>query len=262
MIDAKEFEKAVEEIAPLNFQYEWDNSGWNVFCHDDIKKVITCLDVTDEVVEEAASKGCDTILSHHPMMFRAVKKILRDDPVTGIVLKAIKNNINVYCAHTSCDCSPVGLNLELAKKAGIENPELFIIEGEGYGLGFIGKLKKPMQAEEYALFLKRQLNVERLKYTQFSGRIEKAAAIGGSAGEFFKEAHQMEAQALIVGEAKYNDFLDAKRLGIMLIEAGHFETEVDFAAMMCSSLQKRFDELKYNLSIETSKRLKAPYSAI
>ena len=73
MIDAKKFQQIVEEIAPLNYQYEWDNSGWNIFCHDEIERVITCLDVTDQIVEEAVEKGCDTILSHHPMIFHAVK---------------------------------------------------------------------------------------------------------------------------------------------------------------------------------------------
>ena len=53
MIDAKKFQQIVEEIAPLNYQYEWDNSGWNIFCHDEIERVITCLDVTDQIVEEA-----------------------------------------------------------------------------------------------------------------------------------------------------------------------------------------------------------------
>jgi dinuclear metal center protein, YbgI family len=262
MIDAKKFQQIVEEIAPLNYQYEWDNSGWNIFCHDEIERVITCLDVTDQIVEEAVEKGCDTILSHHPMIFHAVKKILKDDPVTGIVLNAVKNNINVYCAHTSCDCSPVGLNLELAKMVGLHNPKLFIKEGEGYGIGFIGELEKPMPSRQYAEFLKEKLDVRSLKFTDFSETICKVAAVGGAAGEFFKEAYEMGAQALIVGEAKYNEFLDAKRLGIMLIEAGHFETEVNFAKMMRDGLQKRCDELKYNLTVETSERLKAPYIAI
>ena len=62
MIDAKKFQQIVEEIAPLNYQYEWDNSGWNIFCHDEIERVITCLDVTDQIVEEAVEKGCDTIV--------------------------------------------------------------------------------------------------------------------------------------------------------------------------------------------------------
>ncbi len=262
MITIKQFEALVEAVAPLEFQYSWDNSGWNIIDHDEIKKVLTCLDVTADIVEEAAEKGCDTILSHHPLMFHAVKKLSKDDPVTGTVLSAAKKGINVYCAHTSCDCAPKGLNLTLAGKVGIVEPEFFIKEGEGYGLGFIGELEEAIEAEAFAQKLKRVLNAQRLKYVPVGGMITKAAAIGGSAGEFFKQAKEMGAQALIVGDAKYNDFLDAKSMGIMLVEAGHFETEVDFAFMMRDSLQKRINEVKYNLTVEASERLKPPYIAI
>ena len=261
MISVKQFEAMVEDTAPLKYQYEWDNSGWNILSHEEIGKVLTCLDVTAEVVDEAVEKGCDTILSHHPMMFHAIKKLIADDPVTGVVLKAAKSGLNVYCSHTACDCAPEGLNLALAEKIGIKAPKFFIEEGEGCGLGFIGDIE-PTAPENLLSMIKEQLGARRLKYVPHEGMITRVAAIGGSAGEFFADAKKQGAQALLVGDAKYNDFLDAKSMGVMLIEAGHFETEVGFAFLMRDSLQNKINEIKYKVTVEASERMRPPYDAI
>lgn len=262
MVTKSEFENMVEALAPSGYQYSWDNSGWNIIDHENINKVLICLDVTMQIVEEAVEKGCDTILSHHPMLFHPAKSLSKDDPVTGIVLFAAKNSLNVYCAHTSCDCSPNGLNLDLANKLGIKNPSFFIKEGEEHGLGFIGDVDSPVNADVFAAKIKSILAAKRVKYVAGDAIITRAAVIGGSAGEFFREAKEQGAQALVVGDAKYNDFLDAKSMGIILLEAGHFETEVGFAAMMHKGLQNRINELQYNLTVETSKRMAPPYTAI
>ncbi len=261
MISTKRFEQMVEQIAPLDFQYEWDNSGWNILVHDEVDNVLTCLDVTMDIVDEAIEGGYDTILSHHPMMFHAVKNLDKADPVTGIVLKAAAAGINVYCSHTACDCAPMGLNLALANRLGMIEPKFFINEGEGYGLGFIGDIQ-PTDAQALLQMIKGELGARRLKYAPHDGNITRIAAIGGSAGEFFKEAKEQGAQALIVGDAKYNDFLDAAAMDVMLIEAGHFETEVGFAILMRDSLQNKINELKYKLTVNASGRMKPPYEAI
>lgn len=117
-----QIEALLEDIAPRTFAEEWDNSGFNVELHNaEIKGVMICLDVTSEVIAKAAEQGCGLIISHHPLLFRAIKKV---DMKTheGRCLKALlENGISLYCAHTSMDSAPDGINTWLADVFSLQN---------------------------------------------------------------------------------------------------------------------------------------------
>ena len=262
MITNLQFAQAVESIAPLKYQYEWDNSGYNIVTHEGTDKIFVCLDVTLEAIKEAVSLGCDTILSHHPVFFHAAKALKFDDPVTAPAVSAVKNNLNVYCAHTSCDCSPNGLNLELAKRLNLDSPKIFAEEGEGYGIGFIGELLSPVTSENFAKTVKEALKVERLRYVPINREVKRVVVCGGACGDMYKDAALSGADAIISGEAKHNEFIEAKTAGIMLIDAGHYETEIGFLKTMSEGLQNIFESLKYNVCVEVYKNSAPPYKAI
>ena len=89
MITFAQFTEIVEQLAPLKYAYEWDNSGVQAHVHDEVSKVLVCLDMTKDTLREAKEKGCDTILAHHPVLFRQVKNLEKNHVVTGLIVDAV-----------------------------------------------------------------------------------------------------------------------------------------------------------------------------
>jgi len=118
----KELINFLELKAPLSIQEEYDNSG--LFFGDptiEITGAILCLDITEEVMEEAIGKGCNLIISHHPMVFKGIKKLVHGTLETALLSKAIKNDLAIYSIHTNLDNIPEGLNGLLMRKIGIKD---------------------------------------------------------------------------------------------------------------------------------------------
>lgn len=259
MIQRKELAGMIEELAPLCGQMLWDNSGFNVSLHDKIEKVLVVLDITMEAIEEAKRLCCDTIVSHHPVLFNAVKTLETNMPVKQEVIEAIRNDMNIYCAHTSYDCAEFGMNYELAERLGLLNTELFIKEEN---LGRIGEFEKEISAEELISLVKDKLDIGALRTNCIRNRVKRLAIIGGSGGDAFLQAKEMGADALLTGEAKYNQFIDSAEAGIMLLETGHFDSEKTFIDAMRIHLQKRSAVLKYILEVYAYTVQKAPYDYV
>ena len=127
-MNRKELANIIEKIAPLKLQAPWDNCGFNISLHDDIKKILVSLDLSEGILSEAASLGCDTVVTHHPVLFHQMKTVDIGHPIHKLVLKAVNLGLNVYCAHTSFDSSPSGTDAVLADILGIRNPEVLIRE--------------------------------------------------------------------------------------------------------------------------------------
>lgn len=119
----KEFIVAFEEKVSPHLQESWDNCGLQVGdVNEEITSVLTCLDITDEVVAEAIQKGANLIVSHHPLLFKGLKRI---DQST-LAYQLIRHQIAVYSAHTSLDIAEDGLNDAVAKQLGLTNIEGFV----------------------------------------------------------------------------------------------------------------------------------------
>ena len=118
----REITNAIEAVAPLYLQESWDNSGMQVGDLDcEVTGVLLCTDVREEVVDEAIERGSNVIISHHPLLFRGLKKIVGRSYQERIVAKAIKHDITIYCAHTNMDCAVGGVNFKMAEKLGLTN---------------------------------------------------------------------------------------------------------------------------------------------
>ena len=113
--------RLLEEFAPRQYAMDWDNVGLQMGgIEDTVSRILVCLDVTEEVIEEAINDKIDFIISHHPIIFKPIKNILKDNPQGSLIHKAIKNNISIYCGHTNVDIAPGGLNDYLARKLGLQ----------------------------------------------------------------------------------------------------------------------------------------------
>ncbi|MGL5272638.1 MAG: YqfO family protein, partial [Phocaeicola sp.] len=118
----KEVIAALEKFAPLPLQDGFDNAGLQVgMTEAEITGALLCLDVTEAIVDEALSLGCNLIVSHHPLIFKGYKSITGKDYVERCILKAIKNDIVIYSAHTNLDNAPKGVNYKIAEKIGLKN---------------------------------------------------------------------------------------------------------------------------------------------
>ena len=118
----KEITKAIEDFAPLHLQESWDNSGMQVGNpENEITGVLLCTDVREEIVDEAIERGANMIISHHPLLFRGLKKIVGRTYQERIVAQAIKHDITIYCAHTNMDSACNGVNFKMAEKLGLNN---------------------------------------------------------------------------------------------------------------------------------------------
>lgn len=253
--------KAIETIAPPELAYEWDNTGLLLRCGDDVNRVLITLDVTDAVVGEAENRRCDMILSHHPLLFEAVKRFDCRRTKDAVLIRLIRSGISLYSAHTSFDRASGGINDALAERLGLGGVE--VLPGFGEGLVRTGRFEKPLDIEEVTNRVKRALGIAALKVSQTDiAAIERVAVVGGSGGDFIAAAKKAGAQALITGEAKHHHFLDAQAQGVLLVEAGHFDTERCFVEQVFMSLQSRLDELQLNVELLKANSVQSPYKYI
>ena len=154
--------EVIERFAPLGWQESYDNAGLIVGTPDDeVHKALLAVDVTEEVLDEAEAEGCDIVLTHHPIIFHALKRFNSADPVQRCVERAIRSRIALYACHTNLDSAPEGMSWRLAEILGVGN--LGVLQpseaGEGVGFGVVGELSESVDTVEFMQFIRRKLGV-------------------------------------------------------------------------------------------------------
>jgi dinuclear metal center YbgI/SA1388 family protein len=123
----KEITDHIESLAPLAYQESYDNAGLICGNHDmDVKAALICLDSTEQVIDEAIATGCNLVIAHHPIVFSGLKKFNGKNYVERVIMKAIKNDIAIYAAHTNLDNVHVGVNAKIAEKLGLKNCKVLV----------------------------------------------------------------------------------------------------------------------------------------
>lgn len=122
-VKLKNIEEMIEDLSPVRFACDWDNSGFHINLGRDVSGVLVCLDLSDEIIAEAKEKGCGLIVSHHPLFFKAARSIDTGTYQGRMAASLIENGISLYCAHTSMDSAPEGINTSLARAFGLINVE-------------------------------------------------------------------------------------------------------------------------------------------
>ena len=235
------------EIAPINVKSEKDNIGLLVGRGDtDVSKIILALDITSDVISEANNKGANLIVSHHPLFFSL--NSITDSDVTGKrILQLIENGISAICMHTNLDAAPDGVNCVLAKAVGIVDPkplnESTQNSDSGFSFGRVGFLKAPCNMAEYLQKLKTALKTDRLRYYDAGRYVHKVAVAGGSGTAEFERMLENGCDTFVTGDIKYNFFLEAKELGINLIDGGHFCTENIIIPPLADKLRTKFPQV-------------------
>ena len=232
--------RVIEEFAPLGIQEKWDNSGLCIGSPDDeVSSVLIGLDCTPELVDEAVSCGADMIVTHHPLIFSGLKKISPDDQVGAAVIKAVKNGIAIYAAHTSADKVLAGVSGAMAARLGLESVRILDEDGEGTGLGVVGDLPEPLTAAEAMVLVKERFGLKAMRTSKpVEGMISRVAMCGGSGGSLIGAAIASGAQLYISGDISYHNFFTKD--GFMIMDIGHYESEIEIVDILFSLLRKKF----------------------
>ncbi len=226
----KEVVSALERFAPLPLQEGFDNAGLQVgLTETEVSGALLCLDVTESVVDEAIALGCNLIVSHHPLIFHALKRISDENDVQRTVMKAIQHKITVVSMHTNIDNAPSGVNYKISERMGLADarffgPEKQVGEVTG-GSGVVGELPEEMKAADFMVMLKRRFDVACVMANQLLHRPIKRVAICGGAGAFLLgDAISTGADAFVTGEMHYHDYFGHEQ-EIQIAVIGHYQSE-------------------------------------
>ncbi|MCL2300757.1 MAG: Nif3-like dinuclear metal center hexameric protein [Firmicutes bacterium] len=229
----------LDRFAPFASQMEFDNSGLQ--CGDFgacVQQCLVCLDVTPQVIEQAARAHCELIVAHHPVLFRARKQLLSSDPAWLLA----RHGIACIASHTPLDCCAGGVNDLLAEALGLDAPTLLT------PLIRLCTLPAPMPAKAFAELVSRKLGAP-VRYRDAGAPIRNIAICAGEGCHFLEEAYAC-ADAFLTGDAGHHDFLDAAQHGLALLAAGHYETEIAIVPALARRLRAAFPSVEWHIADE------------
>ena len=220
---------ALERFAPLPLQESWDNAGLQVgLTETEVSGALLCLDVTEKIVDEAIRKGCNLIVSHHPLLFRGLKTISDLTDVQRTVIRAIQEGICVISMHTNMDNAQDGVNYRIAQKLGLQNVGFFAsktVDGIEAGSGVVGELPEAMASDDFVIAVKKAFGVECAMCNELLRRPIRRVAVCGGAGDFLlDEAVKAGADAFITGEMHYHQYFGYEQQ-IQICVIGHYQSE-------------------------------------
>ena len=256
MVSCQVVMDALERIAPKRLAEDWDNPGLLVGAlNQDIRKILVCLDVSDQVVEQAIRSGADMIVAHHPLIFKGMKKIRTDLPLGHRLQQLLKHDIAVAAVHTNLDIAVGGVNDVLAKAIGLSKLSTFVIasqsaDGTVESMGRMGRLPAPMAVHDFAQQVREALPTEHVRLVNAGARpVRKVALCSGSGAEFIHKAAFMGTDAYVTGDVKYHEAQQAVELGMHVIDAGHFGTEFPVVAVLKERLIQELVEAKGSVEV-------------
>lgn len=239
---------ALEQFAPLPLQESWDNAGLQVgLTEAEVSGALLCLDVNESIIDEAIAKGCNLIVSHHPLLFRGLKQVGDSNYVQRCVIKAIKNDIVVVSMHTNLDNAKDGVNWKIAEKLGLTDVEFFAqksVDGVEAGSGVVGYLAEPQAAAVFVQTVKARFQVACAQCNELLERPIRKVAICGGAGDFLlDDAVSQGADAFITGEMHYHQYFDYEQK-IQICVIGHYQSEQYTTEVFADIISKACPEVR------------------
>ncbi len=238
MITAGEIYEYIDSIAPFETAMSFDNVGLLVGSEETItEKVLVSLDVSSKTLQEANEIGARIIVSHHPIIFNPLKKLLSD----SVPYKAASLGITVISAHTNLDIAECGVNNTLADRAGViyEN-------GTDSSCHLFGRFSKEYdEAEELADDLCCALRCKGVRFTERNGKIRSVCIACGAGGDSIFAAAAKDVDAVITGEIKHHELLYAMEKNIAVFDVGHYYSEALIVDVLVKRLSERFRNVDF-----------------
>lgn len=246
MTTAQDILHYIETLAPRDLAMDWDNVG--LLCgraNKEVKRILVALDPFTHVCEEAVELGADLLLTHHPLIFTPLST-LTDQSTTGqSIITLIRHDICAINAHTNLDCAVGGVNDTLASRLGLHDYQKITEDHEGLlRQGFV-----PQQAlDAFMQQVKEALNCPALRYVSGGKPVSKVAVGGGSCASALGLVAKAGCDTFVTADIKYNQFWEAKELGVNLIDAGHFYTENPVVSVLAEKVGSAFPEIQVFVS--------------
>ena len=234
----------LETVAPPHLQESYDNAGLIVGDPDEeVTGVLTSLDCTEAIVEEAAARGCNVVVAHHPIVFRGLKRLNGATYVERTVIKAIRLGVAIYAIHTNLDNVRVnGVNERIAEQLGLRDLRLLRSKNEEgtVGSGMVGELPEPVTEKEFLSLLRERMHAGVVRHTPLlGGEVTTVAVAGGAGGFLLPDAKAAGAQVFVTADYKYHEFFDADG-DLVICDIGHYESEQFTTQLLAELLTKEF----------------------
>ena len=254
IITVADVTELIEDAVPVSLQESWDNSGLLIgFPEKHVKKVITCLEITEAVADEAVAAGADMIVSHHPLIFSGIRKLSYDSSEDRAVMKLVSNGISVYSCHTPFDKVRGGNNDIIAERLGLSSvknlrgddvvsPSKMAENRDEADIGRTGRFRKPLTYVQAIELAANQLNMSIRQLRACGDLNTEITSVGictGAGADMAEMAVDAGCQLFITGDVKYHEAQVAAARGICLLDAGHYGTEKFFAQAMWELLEKK-----------------------
>lgn len=240
--------ESLEEISPKRFALSFDNVGLLVGRYDkDVKTIYIALDATDEVIDAAIECEADMLITHHPMIFSAIKSVRADDFIGRRILKLAKYDISYYAMHTNFDV--MGMADAAADEIDLIERDVLQVTYEdeigAEGIGRIGRLREEMSLIELCDFVKERFMLDTVKVFGDPDRLCNICAISpGSGKSMIKYAIEKGADVIITGDIDHHEGIDSVAQGLCVIDAGHFGIEKIFVPYMEEFIRREMPEIK------------------
>lgn len=246
----KDIVKLLDGLSPRKYACDWDNVGLLVGRQEkEVKKIMVALDASKEVVERAVKEGVDMLVTHHPMIFSAIKQVNEEQFTSEKVLTLAEHGICYYAMHTNFDA--VGGMAELAagkQYLNLSDVSPVDMSGEscaidGEGMGRYGRLPKPMTAEEVAEYVKDKFGISFVLLYQSKAQkgkvFEKIAVMPGSGKSEMRQVAANGYELYLTGDFGHHDGIDAMDMGLTVIDATHYGLEHIFIAYVAAYLREQ-----------------------
>jgi dinuclear metal center YbgI/SA1388 family protein len=255
MAAVKDIYEFLDGKAPFASQMSFDNAGFLVGRGDrQVTRVLVALDITEQVAQEAAQVGAQLIVSHHPVIWEGAKSVTDGTILGRKLLALVENGLAAICAHTNLDAARGGVNDALAAALGLTDTALLktygtYLDGTAYGIERTGSLTGgPLSLVEFAAQVKEKLGSNGVRYVDAGRPVQKVAVGGGSCSSSMGDVLAAGCDTFVTADVKYDGFLDAKAMGLNLIDAGHYPTENVVCPVLVSWLREGFPEVEISLS--------------
>ena len=243
----------LDELFPRDLSCDWDNDG--VMCAVDTEReasrILCVLDVTDEVIRYAQNNKFDVIISHHPLIFKPLSAVFDKDPAQKVIIDLIKNNITVLSYHTRLDAAPGGVADALCDLIGLSNVET--VGSDGESILRIGNVNET-DLTSFSSKVKSALECPFVLTSNQINNVSRVAVCPGDGKDFVQLAKSLGADTYLTGRLSYNIMCDAYKLGLNLIEAGHYFTErkiahrlADIVKKLCPAYTEVYESLNINI---------------
>lgn len=234
---------ALHDLAPAHIAESYDNVGLIVgLPHTPVTGILVNLDVTEAVLHEAQAKGCNVVVTHHPIWFSGRKRLNGEDYVSRIIMYAVKHDMGLIACHTNLDNIRTGVNQKIADKLGLQTLSFLQpkTSDQLYGSGMLGFLPQPMPKSAFLQHVKTAFQCGGIRFADAPAltAVHKVAVCGGSGSFLISQALAAGCDAFVTADITYHKYFDNEEK-ILLLDIGHYESEQYTSELICAYLSEK-----------------------